>query len=38
MMQGGSDEEEIDIDETENLELAYKQLKFCQFIKGGLKT
>ena len=38
MMQGGSDDEEKDIDETENPKLDVKRLEFCQFIKGGFKT
>jgi len=38
MMQGGSDDEEKDVDETENPKLDDKQLEFCQFIKGGFKT
>ena len=38
MMQGGSDDEEKDIDETENSKLDDKRLEFCQFIKGGFNT
>ena len=38
MMQGGSDDEEKDIYETENPKLDDKRLEFCQFIKGGFKT
>ena len=38
MMEGGSDDEEKEIDETENPKLDDKRLEFCQFIKGGFKT
>ena len=38
MMQGGSVDEEKDVDETENPKLDDKQLEFCRFIKGGFKT
>ena len=38
MMQGDSDEEENNVDETENPKLDDKRLEFCQFIKGGFKT
>ena len=37
-MEGGSDDEEKEIDETENHKLDDKRLEFCQFIKGGFKT
>ena len=37
-MQGGSDDEEKDVDETENPKLDDKRLEFCQFIKGWFKT
>ena len=38
MTEGGSHDEEKEIDETENPKLDDKRLEFCQFIKGGFKT